>query len=76
MATIRVGDLVTHCSNEDKDTGIVIRIKKREVASPHPNYKGKNPPIELKVVESVEVMWGDSDISTHDALTLERVKRK
>jgi hypothetical protein len=54
----------------------VIKIKKREVASPHPNYKGKHPPLELKVVEYIEVMWAPGHIDVHDSSNLKRVKKE
>ena len=61
MGSIREGDLVVMSDktdmNDGGETGIVLKIRKREIASPHPNYRGKHPPIELKVVETVEVLW-------------------
>jgi len=77
--SIREGDLVVMSNGtdvEDRDTtGIVLKIRKREVATPHPNYRGKHPPIEVKVIETVEVLWGHGQIDSHDARSLERVKK-
>ena len=55
-SVLRVGDLVVFRTSLNGDAwapddefppGIVINVKRRETASPHPNYSGKHPPIEL-----------------------------
>lgn len=83
-SVLRVGDLVIFRTSLDGDAwapddefppGIVINVKRRETASPHPNYSGKHPPIELKVEELAEVMWPDG-VHTHSTADLKRVKKK
>ena len=78
---IREGDLVIlreENKYEDKihPPGLVIKVKKREVASPHPNYRGKHPPVEVKVIHSAEVVWPGGYVSYHEVDTLERVKNR
>ena len=78
--SLREGDLVVPnydtIENDNLETGIVLKVKKREVASPHPNYRGKHPPIEVKVEHRVDVMWGRGEITTHLAENLRRIKKE
>ena len=69
----RSGDLVQHA--ESGDTGIVLKVKRREIASPHTNYKGKNPPVEIKVMHLVEVMWSRGELDLHDANLLVKIEK-
>ena len=69
----RVGDLVQH--TESGETGIVLKVRRREIASPHPNYRGKHPPIEGKVMNLVEVMWSNGTLDLHEAELLIKIKR-
>ena len=78
--SLREGDLVVHAidpiESNNLETGIVLKIQKREVASPHPNYRGKHPPIEVRVEHRVDVMWCHGEITTHLVENLRRVKRE
>ncbi len=79
-SVFRIGDLVTFRTPVDDDNlvspGIIIKVRRREIASPHPNYRGRHPPIELKVEEIAEVMWSAGVIDTHNTTDLKRVKKK
>ena len=75
MKTLKTGDLVSHANIADYTTGVVIKITKREVASPHPSYRGKFPPLTVTVTKTAEVMWGDGIIEKHDVQELRKIKK-
>ena len=74
--SIRVGDLVLLDGAYNLVPGLVIKTRKREVASPHPNFRGKHPPVEVKVERKAEVVWPDGEVGWHLYETLIKVKKE
>tara|TARA_Y100000592_G_scaffold62180_1_gene97137 strand:- start:565 stop:795 length:231 start_codon:yes stop_codon:yes gene_type:complete len=73
---IRVGDLVMIDGNHDCLPGLVIKIRKREVATPHTNYRGKYPPVEVKVEKTAEIVWPTGEIVLVNVDSLMKVEKE
>ena len=74
--SIRVGDLVVLDGAYSLVPGLVIKTRKREVASPHPNFRGKHPPVEIKVERKAEVVWPDGEVAWHPHEALIKVEKE
>ena len=74
--SIRVGDLVLLEGTYNLVPGLVIKTRKREVASPHPNFRGKHLPVEVKVERKAEVVWPNGEVGWHPYESLIKVKKE
>ena len=73
---VRVGDLVLMDGTYNQLPGLVIKIKKREVATPHPNFRGKHPPVQVKVEKTAEVVWPTGEVTFTNVDHLIKVEKE